>query len=113
MKAAHLSFLSLLALATASCDSCSKAPPAGADATISDAEATPLVVADAGVLNVTPIPTASVAAKVNPEGLPAYTGPTGSVEGTISVMGDPAPETPGDFKRCPDAAKMYGRAFRE
>mgnify|MGYP006141758771 CR=1 FL=1 len=26
--------------------------------------------------------------------LPAYAGPTGSVEGTITVTGDPAPETP-------------------
>ena len=50
---------------------------------------------------------------VNPQNLPAYAGPTGSVEGTITVTGDPAPATPADFSRCPDAEKVYGHAFRE
>src|SRR5262249_14450355 len=64
-------------------------------------------------VNATPLPVASVAKAVNPQHLPAYAGPTGSVEGTITVSGDPAPETPADFKRCPDAVKTYGHAFRE
>ncbi len=51
---------------------------------------------------------------VNPQRLPGYAGPTGSVEGTITVTGDPAPETPSDYRKgCADAAKTYGRAFRE
>lgn len=50
---------------------------------------------------------------VNPQNLPAYTGTTGSVEGTITVVGDPAPERRADFTRCPDAATVYGRTFRE
>jgi hypothetical protein len=70
-------------------------------------------VPDATPINVSPIPTASVAAMVNPQHLPAYAGATGSVEGTITVTGDPAPETPAEYHKCPDAAKTYGRAFRE
>lgn len=50
---------------------------------------------------------------VNPQHLPAYAGPTGSVEGTIFVTGDPAPETPAEYLKCPDAEKIYGHAFRE
>jgi len=104
-------FISLLALAfgAAGCgDGCSKPQLA-----VSDAAPLATTIPDAAPLNATPIPTASVAKMVNPQHLPAYAGPTGSVEGTIFVTGDPAPETPADFKRCPDAAKEYGHAFRE
>lgn len=120
LKAAiFLSSASLLALAAAGCDGCSKrqvsptdaAPDAPADATA--ATATTVTLPDAGPMNVTPLPTASIAKMVNPQKLPAYTGPTGSVEGTITVTGDPSPATPADFSRCPDAEKVYGRAFRD
>jgi hypothetical protein len=68
---------------------------------------------EGGTLNATPLPTASVEAVLNPEKLPAYSGPTGSVEGTITVTGDLALPTPADFSRCPDAEKTWGHAFRE
>ncbi len=45
--------------------------------------------------------------------LPAYSGPTGSVEGTITVDGDPAPDVDGAFSKCPAARDMYGKLFRE
>ncbi|HVH46031.1 MAG TPA: hypothetical protein VM925_26965 [Labilithrix sp.] len=106
MKAATLFSLTVFALSGAGCDSCSR--PTGAVA-----DAGPTLIADASPINATPFPTASIAAAVNRDHLPAYAGPTGSVEGTITVTGDPAPETPGDFKRCPDAEKTYGHAFRE
>ncbi len=64
-------------------------------------------------MSVLPIPAASVAKMVNPHGLPAYVGPTGSVEGTITVTGDPAPTVSASFAPCPDAEKTHGRAFRE
>jgi hypothetical protein len=66
-------------------------------------------------VNMTPLPAASVAAYVNPAHLPAYTGPTGSVEGTIRIDGPASPENPhgGDFSGCPDGAKMYAKLFRE
>ncbi len=110
LKAAT-SFISLLALAlgASGCgDGCSKP-----QITVSDAAPIATTVPDAAPINVTPLPTASIAKMVNPQRLPAYAGPTGSVEGTIYVTGDPAPETPADFKRCPDAVKNYGHAFRE
>ena len=110
LKAAT-SFISLLALAlgASGCgDGCSKP-----QITVSDAAPIATTIPDAAPINVTPLPTASIAKMVNPQRLPAYAGPTGSVEGTIYVTGDPAPETPADFKRCPDAVKNYGHAFRE
>ncbi len=68
---------------------------------------------DGSVLNVTSVPTASVAAMVNPNKLPPYDGATGSVEGTISIIGEPPAATPDDFSKCPDAEKTWGHAFRE
>lgn len=64
-------------------------------------------------MNATPVPTASVNAAMNPDNLPPYAGPTGSIEGTVTVTGDPAPATPADFSRCADAEKTWGRRFRE
>jgi hypothetical protein len=64
--------------------------------------------------NALPIPSASVAAAVNPNGLPAYQGPTGSVEGTISVVGPSAPDVPDvDASKCAAALDTYGKLFRE
>lgn len=64
-------------------------------------------------MNAVALPSASVAAMVNPANLPPYTGPTGSLEGTISVKGDPAPSANLDLSRCPQAANVYGKTFRE
>jgi len=59
------------------------------------------------------VPAASVAAVVNPEKLPAYQGPTGSVEGTVFVRGPESPDLPHmDFKSCPAALDTYGKLFR-
>lgn len=70
--------------------------------------------ADASPLNATPIPTASVAKLVNPQKLPAYVGPTGSVEGTIFVTGDPAPAVTNEYRKgCDAATDVYGKGFRE
>ncbi len=64
-------------------------------------------------MNAAALPSASVAAMVNPANLPPYTGPTGSLEGTISVKGDPAPSANLDLSRCPQTASVYGKTFRE
>jgi len=65
-------------------------------------------------MNVTPLPSASVAAYLNPAHVPPYAGPTGSVEGTIRVEGPPSPDMKGvDVSKCPAAARMYGKLFRE
>lgn len=65
-------------------------------------------------MNATPLPSAAVDAVLNPNKLPVYDGPTASLEGTVTVIGDPAPVTPGqDFSKCPAARGVYERAFRE
>jgi hypothetical protein len=100
----------------AGCDSCSKAPPPAATETPDAARTVRDRDPEAGPVNVTALPTSSVAAMVNPQNLPPYTGPTGSVEGTIRVVGAPAEEIPGsptDYKKCPAGAAMFGHAFRE
>lgn len=116
LSVARLLPLAVLALApVAGCEDCSKggggagdAAEGGASITLDAASST-----DGGVINVTPVPTASVAAMLNPEKLPAYTGPTGSIEGTISVTGEPPLALDRDFGKCPDGVKTFGRAFRE
>ncbi len=54
-----------------------------------------------------------ILAFVNPQKLPVYTGPTGTVEGTITITGDPSPEVPSlDYHKCPTGKDMYGLLFR-
>ena len=75
-----------------------------------------VLIQDAAPLNVTPLATASVAQKVNPRDLPAYSGPTGSVEGTVFVTGPvAAADGPTAYPLCKDgsAAATYGHGFRE
>jgi hypothetical protein len=108
LKPALLVTSCVLLTTTAGCDGCSKAQP-----TVADAAPIATTIPDAAPLNAAPVSTALVAKALNPDNLPAYAGPTGSVEGTITITGDPPPETPKDFKRCPDGVKEYGHAFRE
>ena len=110
----------LAPVALAGCADCNKGDGGAAaidagepEAASRVADASNVTVLEGGTLNATPLPTASVAAAVNPDKLPAYSGATGSVEGTITVIGDPAPSTPQDFSSCPDAEKTWGHAFRE
>jgi len=60
-----------------------------------------------------PLPKEVVDAVVNPDHLPEYSGPTGSVEGTILVIGPAAPDVKIDAQQCPAAIDMYGKLFRE
>ena len=56
---------------------------------------------------------AEILAFVNPQNLPVYRGPTGSLEGTITMAGDPSPDVPGlDFQKCPAAKETYQKLFR-
>jgi hypothetical protein len=67
-----------------------------------------------GPVNALPIPKDIVEKTVNPGKLPEYKGPIGVVEGTVYVTGDPAPPTMGKtFDRCPLAADVYAKTFRE
>ncbi len=102
------------------CDDCFKPPPgnltvdAGASPSASQS-AVPVTNTDGGVMNATPWKLPEIEAMVNPEKLPPYKGPTGSIEGTVVVTGDPAPppRIEHDFSRCPDASKTWGKNFRE
>lgn len=87
-------------------------------ATVGDAggsgSAAPSAPAPTTPVNALPIPSASVALAVNPKALPAYDGPVGSIEGTVYVTGDPAPDATGvDFSSCPSGAAVYKKLFRE
>ena len=45
--------------------------------------------------------------------LPAYDGPTGSIDGTVVVVGPDAPDVPNvDVRACPAALDTYGKLFR-
>jgi hypothetical protein len=57
---------------------------------------------------------AAVEAFANPAHLPVYQGPTGSIEGTITVKGDAAPDTKGrDYGKCPAGEATYQKLFRD
>jgi len=65
-------------------------------------------------VNATPLPSASVVEAVNPKSMPIYSGPTASLEGTVTVIGDPAQPVPGlDWSRCREGEAVYGKTFRE
>lgn len=90
------------------------APSGHADASASaDLDASASLLVD-GIMNAAGTPAQDLKHLMNPDNLPAYSGPTGSVEGTITVEGPPAPDAPArDYSRCPDAVKEYGKRFRE
>ena len=90
-------------------------PTGGPDGGSSVAPVSTLI-ADGGVLNATTVPTAYVQKGVNPNNLPVYNGPTGSVEGIVRKYGPPAPKlglSSATFVGCPSAEAEYGTAFRE
>lgn len=94
------------------CDGCEdKRPSAPSDAS---QEATTVVTPerDGAVVNQTTIPTASVLAVVNPFDAAPYDGPSGSIEGTVTVSGDPPPSSNLDFSKCPSAEPIDGKLFR-
>ena len=106
--------LLLFVVALAGCDNCGgtakKGGPVG-EVVDPNAYLTP----DASVLNVATVPDKDVIAMVNPDHLPAYIGPTGSIEGTVKVIGPAAPPsgiTEAAFAMCPDSKNEYGKQFR-
>lgn len=57
---------------------------------------------------------ANVAYVLNPYKLPAYAGPTGSVEGTVTIDGPPSPNLPlQGTGKCPAAIDTFGKLFRD
>lgn len=60
-----------------------------------------------------PVPPASVSSVLNPMGVSEYKGAVGSVEGTVLVVGPPAPAVHIEAAKCPAAIDTYGKLFRE
>ncbi|HEY3815607.1 MAG TPA: carboxypeptidase-like regulatory domain-containing protein [Polyangiaceae bacterium] len=83
--------------------------PAGETASSASADASP----SAASKGAFPVPSASVNLVLDPQGLPPYDGPTGSVEGTVTVQGPPSPSVAVNTSQCPAALETYGKLFRE
>jgi hypothetical protein len=88
-------------------------PDAASAASSAAASAAPSDTAATEAKDDFPIPRESVDSVLNPRHLPAYDGPTGSVEGTVSVTGPAAPTRHVDAGKCPAAIDTYGKLFRE
>jgi len=95
------------------------APPGSAAAPSGSApvaSAKPVVPA-APVASGMPLPAEAVSRAVNPQNLPVYSGPTGSVKGVVTAKGDLAPATTEHLAKikgaCPEARSAYGHLFRE
>ncbi|HXX67260.1 MAG TPA: hypothetical protein VEK07_08765 [Polyangiaceae bacterium] len=98
-------------VALATCFGCNNRSPSGESTGEAGIHSVPARASIAP--NALPIPTASIEAAVNPEKLPVYNGPIGSVEGTVFVKGPDAADMPAlDFTTCPAAIDTYGKVFR-
>jgi hypothetical protein len=91
---------------------CSKSAPSNPVAIAVSASATSSTRATSTSNRAPVAPASAVQAVLNPEGLPAYTGAVGSLEGTIYVEGPAAPDLQLDFSGCPQAKAMHGFQFR-
>ncbi len=64
-----------------------------------------------------PIDPKAISAVVNPKGEAPYSGPTGTIGGTVTIEGDPAPDMPEVAASipadCASAKETYGKLFRE
>ncbi len=99
-----------------------EAPPASARGTASvSAAASSAVPPDAGrpsasrLAQGVPIPQERVLSAVNPQGRPAYSGPTGIIRGKVRMAGDRAPvdKTLRTAPGCSMTRDMYAPLFRE
>lgn len=61
-----------------------------------------------------PFPADAIVKTLNPKGVAPYSGPTGTLKGTIHVTGDAPPSVPGlKIKtKCSEASATYGKLFR-
>jgi hypothetical protein len=77
--------------------------------------AAPIVLVDSGPpASGIPVPASKVESAVNPGHLPPYAGPTGVIEGLVTISGDPAPKEVLDIPfACGEAYATYGKAYRE
>jgi hypothetical protein len=73
--------------------------------------------ASAGLVDAIPVPHKTVQQAVDRSGAPPYSGPTGSVQGVITAVGDPPPDRPEVLAKippkCAAASGFYNKLFRE
>lgn len=100
------------------CNRKSETSSGGATSGASSARSAPSVFKPAApVASGLPGMTERVSKAVNPENLPAYTGPTGGVRGVVTATGEQAPVAKEHLAKikdpCPEGREMYGKLFRE
>jgi hypothetical protein len=99
----------------ASAPSASPPTSAGPVATGSSAAPAPSASVDThGIPIGVPFPAGPIVQALNPKGLPPYTGPSGTLKGTVHVEGDAPPSVPGLKipSKCGEASATYGTLFR-
>jgi len=102
--------LATICVCVAGCRSHATPAPAAEPEPEREAGAAP---APAGPPNAVGLPSSVVAAVVNPMNLKPYSGPTGSIVGTVLVRGPEAPPVPNlEVQACPGALDTYGKLFR-
>lgn len=73
--------------------------------------------ASSGIVDTIPVPRQTVQQAVDRSGAPPYSGPTGSVKGIITAVGDPPPDRPKVLAqipaKCAAARGFYSKLFRE
>jgi hypothetical protein len=110
-RVARAALLAALGLAGVGC---ARDKPKKTAASASASAATPKL--PAPVASGLPDP-AYVSSIVNPDGMAAYDGPTGTVRGRVIAKGDKAPELPAVLAKvpahCGAGRETYGRLFRE
>jgi hypothetical protein len=121
-QVSRLSRWTLTAFAAASLLACNRKPdhsPSGATSGAApSARSAPSVFKPAApVASGLPGMTERVSKAVNPQNLPAYTGPTGGVRGVVTATGEQAPVAKEHLAKikdpCPEGREMYGKMFRE
>src|SRR6266542_3654658 len=103
------------------CKGRSSAPSAAADASpvpvgwrLPDGGSAVVLVDSGPPASGIPVPASKVETALNPEHLPPYSGPTGVIEGVVTISGDPPPKETLDIPfACGEAYATYGKAYRE
>jgi hypothetical protein len=108
---------SLLSLALLGLVACGKKGDTGAPVAASASAAPKPFKPAAPVASGLPGTPELVSKAVNPENEPAYSGPTGSVRGIVTAVGDPPTVATAHLAqikgKCPEAREVYGHIFRE
>jgi hypothetical protein len=124
MRLVRASLLGLGVLGLVGCQKKADPVPSGSASTAaSGSVAAPASAVASAFKPAAPVPSGlpgqleAISRTVNPQNEPAYTGPTGSVRGIVTVTGDAAPvatEHLAQIKgKCPEARDVYGHVFRE